>query len=315
MNALIKTKLTVKFILRIYKEFFSDLWKYYSSPYPILLFIGTLRRIRRRLKYLWFPKGKGRPSVTENIVDLILDMKRSNWDWGAQRISDELGLLGIVIQKRTVQRILKEYGFITRKTRITPPTWSTFLKSHKELWAMDFASVIDLKCLQIFILVVIDVTSRKLILINVTLNPDRNWIIQQFKNCSINGINLPSAIILDNDGIYGKWIDPTFKKLFEITTCRIPRGSPWLNGRCERLIKSIKHEVLYRIEVCNAEHAMRLCSQYRDYYNNYRPHQAIQGKAPQNIPVLAAPAVNIANFRYNKIKMIDGLITRFEMAA
>ena len=191
MNIFSKTKLSVKYILRIYKEFFLDLWKYYCTPYPFLLLLGTLRRIRRRLKHLWLPKGRGRPPVCEEIIDLILDMKRSNMIWGAQRISEELALLGIIVCKRTIQRILKEYGFFTPKTRITPPTWSAFIKSHKELWAMDFASVIDLKCLQIFILVIIDVTTRKLILINVTLNPDRKWIIQQFRNCSIVGINLP----------------------------------------------------------------------------------------------------------------------------
>ncbi len=29
-------------------------------------------------KALWLPKGRGRPSVGENVVELLLDMKQSN---------------------------------------------------------------------------------------------------------------------------------------------------------------------------------------------------------------------------------------------
>ena len=33
----------------------------------------------------------------------------------------------------------------------------------------------------------------------------------------------------------------------------------------------------------NLEQAQRICSEYRDYYNHYRPHQEIQGKAPETL--------------------------------
>jgi len=77
-----------------------------------MLIIGSYRRIIRRLRIVWLPKPKGRPPVHENIVDLILDMKRSNLFWGAQRISDELKLMDIQVSKKTVLEILKENGFV-----------------------------------------------------------------------------------------------------------------------------------------------------------------------------------------------------------
>ena len=125
-----------------------DLYEYYFSPYPFLLLFGTCRRIWRRLRNIWLPKGKGRPPVREDLVDLILDMKRSNWSWGALRISQELGLLGISIHKKTVQRILQENGLVPPKTRIAPPTWTAFLKAHKHLWALDFTCLMDFQGLQ-----------------------------------------------------------------------------------------------------------------------------------------------------------------------
>ncbi len=57
-------------------------------------------------------KPKGRPTVHENVVDLIIEMKRCNWLWGAQRISDELKILGISVSKKTILKFLKESGYV-----------------------------------------------------------------------------------------------------------------------------------------------------------------------------------------------------------
>lgn len=80
-----KLRLLLKFAMRVLSQLSSDLWAYYSSPYPLLLIVGVLRRIIRRANTLWQAKGRGRPSVGEDVVELILDMKRSNWSWGAAR--------------------------------------------------------------------------------------------------------------------------------------------------------------------------------------------------------------------------------------
>ena len=66
--------ISYRYTKRIIVELLIDLYQYYISLYPILLIIGAMKRIKRRLKYLWYPKGPGRPPVPENIVDLILDI-------------------------------------------------------------------------------------------------------------------------------------------------------------------------------------------------------------------------------------------------
>jgi hypothetical protein len=98
----------LNFVQRVIAQLLADLWAYYSSPFPLLLLIGTFRRITRRAKALWLPVDRGRPPVRDDVVDLILDTKRSNWSWGALRISQELLLLGIRVHKKTVQRIPNE---------------------------------------------------------------------------------------------------------------------------------------------------------------------------------------------------------------
>ena len=151
-----KLRLLLKFAMRVLSQLLSDLWAYYSSPYPLLLIVGVLRRIIRRANTLWQAKGRGRPSVGEDVVELILDMKRSNWTWGALSISQELFLLGIHVHKKTVKRILLENGMVPPKTRVTPPTWTAFRNAHKDLWALDFTCVFDIQGAQVFMLSTVD---------------------------------------------------------------------------------------------------------------------------------------------------------------
>ena len=100
-----KTKKTIQYLKKVFFELLLDIYFYYTSPFPILLIHCAFRRIRRHLKYNWLPIGKGRPPVPENIVDLILDMKRSNLLWGSKRIRDELLFLGVSLHKQQ----FKEY--------------------------------------------------------------------------------------------------------------------------------------------------------------------------------------------------------------
>ena len=61
----------------------------------------------------------------------------------------ELLLFGIHVHKKTVKRILLENGTVPPKTRVTPPTWTAFLKAHKDLWALDFTCVFDIQGAQV----------------------------------------------------------------------------------------------------------------------------------------------------------------------
>jgi transposase len=119
--------------MRVLNELLIDLYFYYTSSFPLLLIIDAFRRIKRRIKYLWHPPGPGRPPILENLLDLILDMKRSNWLWGALRISPELRLLGISIHKKTISKILKENGFTTPPMKYQPPTWEALIASGSDV--------------------------------------------------------------------------------------------------------------------------------------------------------------------------------------
>jgi len=67
-------------------------------------------------------------------------------------------------------------------------------------------------------------------------------------------------------------------------------ASPWQNAYVERLIGSIRRELLDNVVVLNEKHLNRLLKSYLAYYNEWRTHRSLNGDAPESRPIrLAAP--------------------------
>jgi len=60
----------------------------------------------------------------------------------------------------------------------------------------------------------------------------------------------------------------------------ISPGSPWQNSIAERLIGTLRREVLDQVLIYGENHLRRLLSRYADYYNRVRPHRSLQKDAP-----------------------------------
>jgi transposase InsO family protein len=61
-----------------------------------------------------------------------------------------------------------------------------------------------------------------------------------------------------------------------ITTVR----SPWQNAYAERVIGSIRRKCLDHLIVINKRQLRRILREYFAYYNEVRPHQALEKNAP-----------------------------------
>ena len=60
----------------------------------------------------------------------------------------------------------------------------------------------------------------------------------------------------------------------------IARGSPWQNGIAERLIGTLRRECLDQVIVFGEAKLRRVLSAYAAYYNQTRPHLALQKDTP-----------------------------------
>jgi putative transposase len=84
--------------------------------------------------------------------------------------------------------------------------------------------------------------------------------------------------------------------------------SPGQNPYCERLIGSIRRELLDHVIVWNEGHWRRLVSAYLEYYHQARPHMGLGHNAPEprgveppeHGPVVAEPMVGGLHHRYRR---------------
>lgn len=135
-------------------------------------------------------RAAGRARVRQVIVDLVLRFARENPAWGYDRIQGALANVGYHIADSTVANILKMHGSEPAPTRQRRTSWRTFLSAHWDtLAAVDFTTteVWSLKGLvTLYILVVMELRTRRIEIAGVTASPDSAWITQaarQLTNC------------------------------------------------------------------------------------------------------------------------------------
>jgi putative transposase len=163
----------------------------------------VLRWHRDLFRRIWKRKTKsdkkpGRPPLADEVVALIKQMAEENRTWGAKRIRGELLKLGIEVSKRTTQK------YIAKVCQASGQTWATFLKNHAgDIWACDFTVVFDLLFRPLYIFVIIELKTRRVVHTAVTASPTDEWTAQQLREATPWG-QMPKYLIHDRDNKYGQ---------------------------------------------------------------------------------------------------------------
>ena len=123
----------------------------------------------------------GRPPIPVDLRRLIVTMARANPTWGRERIANELlQKLGLAVSPRTVGRYLRH----VRPPRGGRPSqrWATFVRNHAHaVLACDFFITVTARFRVLYVFVVLDVGTRRIVHWNVTEHPTADWTIQQFR--------------------------------------------------------------------------------------------------------------------------------------
>ena len=197
-----------------------------------------------RVGFRLFWKGKSRlggPPIPVQLRELIRRMARENPLWGQERIANELCVkLGLHVSPRTVQKYLPKPP--ARRPR-GDQRWSTFLKNHAQaIVACDFFVTVTSTFRLLYVLVVIEHRSRRLIHCNVTAHPTAAWTRQQLREAL--GFDTRYGYLLhDRDSIFSRVLDAAVGA-FGLRILKTPPRCPMANGLCERVIGTIRRECL-----------------------------------------------------------------------
>jgi putative transposase len=124
-----------------------------------------------RLFWRWKSKRRGRPRLPIEIQKLILQMAEQNVSWVEERIAAELLLkIGIRVSPRTVGRYMPHRP--RTRDRLDSERWMTFVKNHaKALLACDFFVTVTAKFRILYVFVVMEIGSRRIVHFDVTGHP------------------------------------------------------------------------------------------------------------------------------------------------
>ena len=147
----------------------------------------TLLRWHRQLvrrKWTRPHRPRGRPALDPEVRELILRLGRENSRWGYMRIRGELLKLGVKVSATTIATVLRRAGLGPAPRR--GPTWSQFLRQQATgIIACDFLTVETITLKTLYVLVWIELGTRRVHLGGVTANPDSAWITQQARNLAM----------------------------------------------------------------------------------------------------------------------------------
>jgi len=271
---------------------------------------------RTAFKLYWKRKSKktGRPKISQETIKLIKQVHQQNPLLSPEKIHEKLQLLGI--ERPPAPNTIAKYIPSIRKspTEKQLQSWKTFLKNHQSVtWATDFFTIPTLTFNVLYVLVIIDHRTRKIISFGVTTNPTAQWTIQQFRNATPFG-NVPKYLVHDNDPIFRSKAFQQFLSSSGVTSKKTSYRSPWQNPYVERVIGTIKRELLDHIIPLNQLHLRKLLHEYiNDYYNTNRTHQGIEGKTPIASPVYLPTSA--AETKLEATPVLNGLYHTYKKVA
>jgi putative transposase len=260
------TRLTLLYLSRRFD------WRNALSVVTPKTFIGWHRK---GFQLFWRRKCQsGRPRIPLDLQRLIRRMAGENPSWGEERIANELLLkLGLRVSPRTIRKYLPKSSAPGGNPR-GDQRWSSFLKNHaKAIVACDFCVVATATFQMLYVFVVMEHASRRILHINVTAHPTAAWTLQQLRE-AIPSDHTYRFILHDRDAIFSTGFDASLARL-GLEVIETPVRSPQANSLCERLIGTLRRECLDWIIPLNELHLQNTLRSWLRHYNRGRPHSSL----------------------------------------
>jgi transposase InsO family protein len=245
---------------------------------------------RQGFRLFWRWKSRlGRPRIPRALQTLIHQIARDNPTWGQGRIANELLLkLGLRVSPRTVRKYMPKRLDHGRGHRVPPQRWRTFVRNHAQaVVACDFCVVVTATFRLLYVFVLMEHATRRILHANVTAHPTAPWTLQQLRE-AIPADHSYRFLIHDRDSIFSQQLDQRIRNL-GLRVLKTPVRSPQANALCERLLGTLRRECLDCLIPLTESHLRRLLHTWVPHYNAGRPHMALGPGIPAPPSYLPVP--------------------------
>jgi transposase InsO family protein len=282
---------------------------------PATILTWHRRLVSRKWDYT-ARRRPGHPPTAAAIKKLIIRLATENPSWGHRRVQGELVRLGHRIAACTVWQILHDAGLDPAPCR-SGPTWRQFLTAQaKTILAVDFVAVDTVVLQRIYALIAVEHGSRRAHLLGVTAPSTGAWTTQAARNLLMDLTDRATTIkflLRDRDSRFTKAFDAVFTA-HGIGILTSPTQAPQANAICERMIGTLRRELVDKVLVVNERHLRRILTIYLHHFNNTRPHRTLAQLAPAQAETQPPPVVNLADHQVRRRPILGGLTNEYQIA-
>jgi transposase InsO family protein len=179
---------------------------------------------------------------------------------------------------------------------------------------VDFFTVDCVLLQRLYVLFVLEVATRRVRVLGVTLHPVGDWVTQQARNLLMeleDRVGQFRFLIRDRDAKFTAAFDAVFAAE-GIRVLRTPVRAPRANAYAERWVGTVRRELLDRMLIVGCRQLRSVLAEYSNHYNVHRPHRAL-GQAPPLDP--DGPAVLASAGRVVRRDRLGGLIHEYAQVA
>jgi putative transposase len=251
-------------------------------PATLLHLHNVLRK--RKYRMLFSSQRAGRPGPkgpNEELIDVVVAMKRRNPNWGCPRIAQQIALaFGVEIDKDVVRRILSAHYQPDPDSQ--GPSWLTFLGHMKDsLWSCDLFRCESATLRTYWVLLVMDQFTRRIMGFAVHSGiVDGVALCRMFRR-AIRGQSLPKYLSSDHDPLYRFHQWQANLRVLGVTEIKTVPYVPLSHPFVERLIGTVRREYLDRTLFWTTVDLERKLIDFQHYYNRHRTHAGLEGRLPE----------------------------------
>lgn len=230
-----------------------------------------------------------KPDLDASVIEHLAGLRARHRDWGYRKLTRLLQNEGFGVNHKRIYRICKEQGWLCEppQARSNKARGDSQNACHirqatcaNQVWAIDFVKDRTMHGKPLKVFTIVDEYSRECLAIEVrhTMNQREvaDVLLELFKSRGV-----PEWIRSDNGGEFsGKWIGQVLEMCGSEAALIAP-GSPWQNGKNERFNGILSQEVLSKEVWGNALEAQVCCNQWKEIYNQVRPHGSLGLMTPE----------------------------------